>query len=551
MDSSNIRDSNKIWSEILTNFFKNDTSHFSREIEHQKFLIFLSTTSKCFKNKNVIDQTYLSCVSKLLSEVNDEIRGFLVKKAFGSLSRSAYSASLVYENMDQCSRFALIDPNDLLEHQLEKDERQKAEMEEFIEHLKGEEVYPESQVKSINDTINKQLPNMCVLRDDMIENMVTEFLESKQYLRYYDNFAIQYHKENSFRKVFNEFVKKSIDEGNIPKDLLESLILKVPKQPDLSRSESAKDFRPICLYNTPSLLLQRVVMKLLEYEFENNPKIGKSFQFAYRTGYGKELALVSFLQHMQNIRFKGNSYAVLRYDIKDAFLSVSHSKLIQKLEKNEVSSYLIKWIANFLTKSSSRLYIKNNKSREFRLVKGVPQGSPLGPILFDIFIDDFHEALEESLKIDVMHFLFADDIMVVLNGSDKTKLIEQIKEIDEKIKEWAKDNELDLNQDKFLCYYSTDFTEIEKRDLEEKTFKPGKQEVQKNLHKYLGFCSFGEIAGNETRNFDSHIKETIDEIKKFESSLDILLRFIPNDHETFKIVANSINKFAYSNLGYE
>ena len=71
-------------------------------------------------------------------------------------------------------------------------------------------------------------------------------------------------------------------------------------------------------------------------------------------------------------------------------------------------------------------------------MSGIPQGSVLGPLLFILFINDLPDCLESSVKI------FADDLKLIANLSDKTVIDNDLKRLEDWERKWL----LEFNSDK-------------------------------------------------------------------------------------------------------
>ena len=122
----------------------------------------------------------------------------------------------------------------------------------------------------------------------------------------------------------------------------------------------------------------------------------------------------------------------------------SHELLIAKLEAYGFSENTIKLAYSYLTNRNQSVKIKGSLSTLKRILSGVPQGSILGPILSNIFINDiFYFVGEENLHN------FADDNTVSDNALSLNELIQELQTLTESTISWIDQNIMTANPSKF------------------------------------------------------------------------------------------------------
>ena len=94
--------------------------------------------------------------------------------------------------------------------------------------------------------------------------------------------------------------------------------------------------------------------------------------------------------------------------ISRKLLTVWHPAIFHKLISASLPPCFARWTQSFLSDRRASVVYQNHKSRSFRVRRGVPQGSVLGPVLFSFFIND----LPTSLLSSVSCSLYTDDLAI-------------------------------------------------------------------------------------------------------------------------------------------
>ena len=163
----------------------------------------------------------------------------------------------------------------------------------------------------------------------------------------------------------------------------------------------------------------------------------------YRKGYSSQHALVALLEKWK-ISLDNDGYAgAILMDLSKAFDTLNHELLLAKLNAYGFDYNAISLIKSYLSDRWQRTKVKGTFSSWSELLQGVPRGSILGPLLFNIYINDlFFLAIEADLCN------FADDSTFHVCDMELKSLLEKLESSSEKVIEWFYYNYMKLNQTK-------------------------------------------------------------------------------------------------------
>ena len=102
------------------------------------------------------------------------------------------------------------------------------------------------------------------------------------------------------------------------------------------------------------------------------------------------------------------SVVVASIDFQRAFDTVSHRKLLHKLSGYGISGNLLQWISSFLSNRLQRVRVGSSFSKYCSVCSGIPQGSVIGCLLFNLYINDITDNLNPGVTVK----LFADDVTI-------------------------------------------------------------------------------------------------------------------------------------------
>ena len=150
------------------------------------------------------------------------------------------------------------------------------------------------------------------------------------------------------------------------------------------------------------MIVKQELVNILEVN-----KIIKDSQHGFRSNRSCLTSLLEFSENILEGIDNGEALDVIFLDLKKAFDTVPHCRLIMKLEAIGIHDKLLCWIKDWLSERKQRVVLDGVESEWVDVCSGVPQGSVLGPVLFIIFINDMED------KIRNLIWKVADDAKLV------------------------------------------------------------------------------------------------------------------------------------------
>ena len=245
--------------------------------------------------------------------------------------------------------------------------------------------------------------------------------------------------ESNFSKNILHIFNTILNEGICPKDWEDCIVVPIFKKGDPS---DPSNYRGIALINTLQKLFAKIIARRLQNLNENFPILRRE-QVGFIKSEECAGQAACLLESLQRRKFRGKDTLVCFLDLKKAYDMVPHKRLIAKLKSKKLGPKIVKVIESFYLNTRMRVKVGEDISEQFRYERGVRQGCPTSPLLFNIYIDDLLDDIRpvevEGLNEGLKGLLFADDT-VILAESEKdleSKLIT--------IEKWMDENSMEIN----------------------------------------------------------------------------------------------------------
>ena len=274
------------------------------------------------------------------------------------------------------------------------------------------------------------------------------------------------------------------------------------------------NYRPISVLPVFSKILERVVHFQL-YEYLENNELLSPFQFGFRKNRSTASAVVHLTDTVRKNMDMGQLTGALFIDLRKAFDTVDHQSLTSKLLCYGVENNELKWIEDYLSNRSQIVSFEGEKSREEKILFGVPQGSILGPLLFLIHVNDLHHQIQKSNLI-----MYADDTVLLFSDKSEAEIEKAINHDAKMLHNWLCSNGLILNPKQGKTEFMMFGTAGKRSKITHQTkiTIDSKDISNTNSYKYLG------IHLDMSLTLNDHVQKIS---KKALSRLGLLLRIRP------------------------
>ena len=300
-------------------------------------------------------------------------------------------------------------------------------------------------------------------------------------------------------------------------------------RPIFKKNERNKieNYRPVSILNGMSKIYERFIRNSLSSFAEN---ILSNFISAYRKAYSSNHVLLRLIENWKKSLDNKNFVGTVLMDLSKAFDCIRHDLLVAKLHAYDLSEDTVTFIYSYLKRRKQGVKINNTESLFQILLSGIPQGSILGPILFNIFIKDLFLFLED---VDLANF--ADDNTVYTANKNIEVLIKLLERESKSAIDWFKMNDMIVNPDKFQAM-------ILRPDKKENKFQLN---INDSIISSEDSITLLGIEIDSKLNFKNHVSKICRKAGRQLNAISRIQNYLGEKEKKLKV-----NTFVYSNFMY-
>lgn len=294
----------------------------------------------------------------------------------------------------------------------------------------------------------------------------------------------------------------------------------------------AQNYRPVSQLSFISKTVEKCSISQLNNYLDVNG-LHKDHQSAYKSKFSTETALCFLVNNLLWAMEDGRISVLVSIDLTAAFDTVDHGVLVSVLRQNfGVDGKALDWTKSYLNNRSMQVQVGDTLSSARTFNFSVPQGSCVGPILFNLYSSTITDCIDSSQELGG----YADDHFIRDSFSpsvknDEFQCVARMEATLDRIKDWMNSNRLKMNPAK------TEIVMFGTKQMMSKTktrtIRVIEQEVDVNSHlKYLG------VTLDSSLSLQIHIQSLCKNVAASIRRLSQIRPFI--DIDTAKLLACSL-----------
>jgi hypothetical protein len=243
----------------------------------------------------------------------------------------------------------------------------------------------------------------------------------------------------SIARPLTHIFNLSFQQGRIPSQLKTCRVVPIFKS---GKKDCMDHFRPIGLINVFAKVMEKILCLNLTNFLETNNLI-YIHQYGFRKSHSTIHPMIHFLNMVAEASNKKEFTIAIFCDLQKCFDVFDREILLRKMDFYGIRGIALEWFKDYFTDRSQFVDLNGNFSSVKSSTLGVIQGSILGPILSNLYLNDLHKVV-----IKLLLFSFADDSKFVYSDKSLENLILTANLEFRKVAQWMRANRLMLHPDK-------------------------------------------------------------------------------------------------------
>lgn len=250
----------------------------------------------------------------------------------------------------------------------------------------------------------------------------------------------------ALKNVLLAIINNIITTKEIPPGLKEALVVPLFKSGQVN---VVTNYRPISILSCIALILEKHIFHVMQ-SFIDAHNIMSPNQYGFTCGRGTRLALDELTDFLNSTLEISAFACALFLDVSKAFDSVNHEILLCKLHSYGFRGPFLTFLENYLHGRIQVVVLGNIKSKPRQLSAGVPQGSILAPLLFNLYVNDLSQAIFRCRV-----FQYADDTLLVSRHTNYHQAVAELQTDTTNVISWYRKNLISINQNKtkLVCFH--------------------------------------------------------------------------------------------------
>ena len=329
------------------------------------------------------------------------------------------------------------------------------------------------------------------------------------------------------KSIFSKFITSNFNHclqvGEFPCKLKDADITPVYKKEDKC---DKSNYRPVSILSNISKIYEKLMYNQLQPYFDS---ILSDNQCGFRKGFSTQHCVAAMIEKMKAAKDNGNQFGALLTDLSKAFDCIDHKLLLSQLHAYGTTDPALKMIFSYLSGRNMRTKVNDSFSPKLPLLYGVPQGSILGPLFFNIYLADLFLFFNQ---IEIASY--ADDTTPYTCAEDLDTVILNLEEIASTLLDWFQYNHLKANAEKCHLILST------KNEL---SAKIGNSVIKNSkCEKLLGILVDCDL------NFDLQLKAVLAKVSKKLNALRRVATYMTIEKRRIVMKAFIQSQFSYCPL---